>query len=157
MMDDMLKWVKSILRKWSKYETKEEVLSLSWDCFLYCLNEYKPAKKTPIPYFFFDYSRYFLLNNYAKKDRVFLPIEELKEILSVSDNNNDMAFEKLLTLAQFSSIVPEKYQIVWSDAMHSTELEKRGNAVVTVPHGMDRNIYVALKKVFVEQIKFLMR
>jgi len=29
MMDDMLKWVKSILKKWNKYETKEEILSLA--------------------------------------------------------------------------------------------------------------------------------
>jgi len=156
MSNDMLNWIKSILKRWHKYETKEEILSLSWDCFEFCLKHFKVEGNNKVENHFYKYTSYYLLNRYAKKDRVFLPIDELKGILGVMETPENLAFEKLLTLTQFRNVVPEKYLSVWDDAMQSTELDL-SNRLVTLPRGINKNVYVVLKKVFVQQIKFLLK
>jgi len=83
---DILKWVKSIMRKWNRYEEETELISLSWDIFLFCLGHYKEVAygiKGSIPKHFYEYTRYFLLMHYAKQQSVRVPLEELKEVLEL--------------------------------------------------------------------------
>ena len=53
MNDFMLIQIKVILNRWKKYITGDELLSISWDAFLFCLNHYNPEKfSSPIPHFY---------------------------------------------------------------------------------------------------------
>ena len=157
MAYDMTFWIKSILRKWHKYETKEEILSLSWDCFEFCLKHFKVEGTHKIESHFYKYTSYYLLNRYAKKDRVFLPIDELKGILGVIETPENLAFEKLLTLTQFRNVIPEKYLVIWDDAVLSQseanqfQQRTRGNI------GVKDSTYRAIKEILKNIVKELMK
>jgi len=156
MQGDMISWVSSILKKWGKYESKEEIISLSWECFLYCFNKFDFRKNVPIPHYFYQFTRYYLLNKYAKEEKVTLPLNELKEILASSDSVEDIAYEKLLTLMQFQNTIPEEYLCVWQDALQSVSSNNYQDRVYNREHGLPTNVYFALKKVFRNQVMMVM-
>jgi len=155
MKEDIIKWIKSILRKWYKHETEEEVLSLSWDCFEFCLKHYKINGKNKVEKHFYNYISYYLLNRYGQKESVHLPLDELKDVISIVKTPHNIAFEKLLTLMQFKECIPEKYKLVWDDAIQSLSLYSK-ERMVTIPLNMDKRVYNAIKKVFIEQIKMIL-
>lgn len=157
MSSDMLNWIKSILKKWNKHETKEEILSLSWDCFEFCLKYFKVEEEYKVEKHFYSYTSYYLLNRYAKKDRVFLPLDELKGILGIIETPENLAFEKLLTLTQFRNVIPEKYLVVWDDAVLSqsaaTQFQHRTRGNI----GMEDSTYRAIKEILKNIVKELLK
>ena len=158
MMNDMLAWIKSILKRWGKYESKEEIIALSWDCFEFCLKHFKVnGINNKVEKHFYNYTSYYLLNRYAKKDRVFLPIDELKGILGIIESPENLAFEKLLTLTQFRNVIPEKYLVVWDDAVQSqsqaTQFQHRTRGNIGMEDGAYRAVKEVLKNIVGELLK----
>lgn len=153
MMSWMLIWMKSILAKWGKSEYPEELLSMSWDAFMFCLKYYKQGY--PLAKHFHEYTKYHLLIKYAKEEKVSLPLEELKETLSLVETPQNIMFEKLLTLRQFRDVIPERYKIVWDDATLSLS-SKISDRVKTPNHGLDDNLYVKLKESYIPIIKLIL-
>ena len=157
MSADMQMWVKSILKKWGKYEEKEEVISISFDAFLFCLERYNISKENSLPKFFFEATRYFLLMKYGKSDKVRLPVEELQEILRLENNSINNTFDDLLTLTQFrDSLTKETEKVVWDDAcMSLSECHMERNEQRKVS-GMSTGEYSRLKKIFINQIRLIL-
>lgn len=150
----IIKWIKSILRGWAKYETEENIIGLSWDSFYYCFNKYSNYD-VPVPKFFYDFTRYFLLMHYAKKDRVFLSLEELRATLHLVPTRHNIAFEKLLTLYQFRDAIPSDDLIVWDDALLSmSNVDRYKNKSRNV--GMSDFYYNRMKKTFISIIKTIL-
>ena len=115
----MLIWMKSILSSWHKWEDKDELLSLSWDAFCFCLQYYNNLD-VPLPKHFFDYTKYFLLKKYAEKESVELSMDELKETLSLIPSDINGTFVNLLTINQYiQESVPKKHKAIFCDALHS--------------------------------------
>ena len=157
MSSDMQMWVKSVLKKWGRYEEPGEVLSISFDAFLFCLDRYLISKENSLPKFFYDATRYFLLMKYAKSNKVLLPIEELKEILKLENDSLNNMFNDMLTISQFrESLTREEEKIVWDDACmslskcHMERKEQRKRC------GMSTGEYTRLKRVFINQIKLIL-
>lgn len=156
MREDITIWIKSVLKKWGKHESREEIISLSWDCFEFCLKHYKINGNGNISQHFYKYISYYLLNRYASKESIHLPIDELKEVISYIKTPHNMAFDKMLTLMQFRECLPEKYLIVWDDAMQSmakaTQYQHRTRGKI----GMNDSSYRAVKEVMKSIVKFIL-
>lgn len=116
MKVDILIWIKAIMKKWNRFEEEGELLSLSWDIYIFCLDHYIPEKLTPVPKFFFEYTRYFLLMYYAKQQSIRVPLEELQEVLELIEEPENIAFGMLLRLYEFREVIPDDCKIVWDDA-----------------------------------------
>lgn len=142
----LLRWMKSILERWDRYEESHELLSMSWDVFMFCTSYYKDTKYT-IPKHFYEYTRYFLLNYYAKKESVFLPMSELKEILQLVESPENEVFEKLLALQQLKDALPSKYQVVFDDALQSLHQAPMFNKRTRGSLGFSDSTYRAIKEI----------
>ena len=114
----MLKWIKAILYKWGKFVTPNELLSLSWDAFYFCITKHN-GSNVHLPKYFYDFTRYFLLIEFAKKENVHIQVEELKDILQVMPTDHNVAMDLLLTFNQCMQSVPEEHQWIFLDAMQS--------------------------------------
>ncbi|HDZ15659.1 hypothetical protein LCGC14_0570390 [marine sediment metagenome] len=153
MMEDMLLWIRSFVVKWSRFEEQDEMLSLSFDVFLFCLENYK--EHYSVISHFYKYSRYYMMNRYAKKDKVRIPIDELKEIMSLGVSPIDGTFEKLLTLQQFRAVVPETHLMVWDDAVSSlSSADRYRHKSKNV--GMSDNAYNKVKAGYIPIIKLIL-
>lgn len=155
---DIIIWIKSVLAKWKKNETQSEILSMSWDAFIFCLDQYSDYS-IPVPKFFSNCTKYFMLNYYAKKENVFLPLDELKETLSFVHNPETCGFERLLTLQQFREIIPEKYKFVWDDATQSlgSESRKSKQNSLSKEKNMTQATYYGVRDCLIEIIKFIIK
>jgi len=162
MSGDIQMWIKSILRKWGRYEEEGEILSISFDAFLFCLEQYNIKKTSGLNKFFYDAIRYFLLMKYGKENKVRLPVKELKEILEMDSSPEGIVFDNLLTLIQFRDCLPNDItRVVWDDAAMSLSSEnkykvrskKDGTKYST---GMDNLVYKRLKEAFINQIKLIL-
>lgn len=82
-------WVKSILRRWNIYATDQEVLSLTWHCYIHALENYK-NQQIPIPFHFYTYSMYYLYNEYVRNKR-----ELNMELEQIDRNNYDLSLKEV--------------------------------------------------------------
>jgi len=153
---DFKKWITRILYAWNKFESKEQVLSLSWECFEYCLLMHDTSYDSFLGRFFKS-TRYYLLMKFAKSNSVRVPLEELKEILKIDNSPESLIFDNLLTLYQFrDSLTKENEKVIWDDAFislsesHKQRSEQRKNA------GMSTGEYARLKKIFINQIRLIL-
>lgn len=155
MRQDFNIWIFSILKKWGRSLTREEVVSLSWDCFEYCISIYEPSFDSFLGHFY-KYTKYYLLMNFAKKDTVRIEITELKEILKIDNSPELQIFEKLLTLQQFRGVIPEEQLNVWDEAALSLDSSFRGHLPRKVK-GMSTESYTRLKKAFINIIRLILK
>lgn len=114
MEEYILMWMKSILKD-KNYYSKEELVSLSWDCFLFCLKYYDHKKCIPLPNHFFSYTKFFLLTTF-KKDKLLLKKEDIITDIVTYDLS---IFDHLDDLKMFKKSLPEEYKIVFDDALMS--------------------------------------
>ena len=163
-------WINSIIKRWYKRESKDSILSMSWDAFEFCLKHYKVGYN--VPPFFFAYIRYFLLMHYGKKENVRVPLEELQTILQQFPSPEYHHFERLLTLYQYRDVIPIDFVPVWDDALMSLDPNKKNrvsqfwrsktvsNTATSGRGEIQRTIhaytYNALKKSYVAIIKLIL-
>ena len=152
MQNDIVGWIKSVLNKWNRYEDESEIISTSWDTFLFCLESYNPVKyNTPIVYFFFKYTKYWLFMHYAKKEEgIFLPLEEVEETLGIVDEPQNIVFNKLLQLYKLREVLPDEHKKTWDDAFMSLSKEDKHNKGSIGYHGLTQSAYYNLKRAFKE-------
>jgi hypothetical protein len=82
-------WVYSILKKWHISQTEQEVISLTWHCYLHALEKYT-NRKIPLPYHFYTYSMYYLYQEFIIKNR-----ELIVENNTINSNNYDLSIKEL--------------------------------------------------------------
>ncbi len=116
LSDSLQAWIRSILKKWYIQQTENEILSLSWHCYLHALEHYKNTK-IPLPFHFYTYSMYFLYQEFTKNNR-----ELIVEINEISSNNYDLSIKEL------HDKLPERQQQILKDILTSkSTLKTKGN------------------------------
>lgn len=121
---DIMSWIGSILADKKMFLTKEEMTSISWDCFSSGLKNYKEA--VPLPNHFYTYSKYFLMSNAKKYPELLL--DDLSK--NIHDKPNGIAKENLeeswletwelkKELLRFREKLPDKYKETFDDALMS--------------------------------------
>lgn len=150
----LITWINSMLKKWGIFEDPGEILSLSWLAFMYCLAHYKYGYIS-FEKHFYEYTRYFLLHNYGKKNGVHISIDELKEILEQFPTAENMMFERLLTLYQFRDAVSERCVSIWDDALQCLDkAERKGK--IDKPKYFSDPAYYSIRNSFVNIIKLVL-
>jgi len=158
-LPDFKKWITKILYTWNKFESKEQVISLSWECFEYCLSMYDTSYNNFLGRFYKS-TRYYLLMKFAKDNSVRVPLEELKEILKIDNSPESLLFDNLLTLYQFRDCLSDdNSRVVWDDAMQSLSSNDKVRTIKAgrkYSTGMDNLSYSRLKSNFINIIKLIL-
>ena len=163
MSGDIQMWIKSILKKWGRYEKEGEILSISFDTFLFCLERYKIGFGS-FQGHFFKYSRYYLLMKYGKEEREkidWIPVDELKEIFpsELQCNRKNLfinIFINLLTLTQFRDCLTDDIKFIWDDAALSLSESHMERKEQCKKSGMSTSSYAKIKGTFINQIKLIL-
>ena len=148
----MIKWISSILSKKNVFLEEDEMQSLSWDCFEFCLKNYKIHKNIPLPNHFYNYCRFFLVMDYLKKKK-----HNDIETDNLISSDTDGAFLHIDELKAYHSILDKEYKIIFEDAINSMcgtmkDRERRLNK-----SELSYLRYTEAKKIFKLTIDFLLR
>jgi len=160
LKDPMMRWIPAILSKKSIYIQPDEILSLSWDCFEFCLARYKLDQSVPLPNHFHAYTRFYLMSTFVRKNKEINvnsgneenPIETISETFSEGDLE---AIFHLDELKQFHACLPSDYKIIFEDAILSMSGQMKDR--VRRKEGMPFGQYTEAKKVFKYVIDYLLR
>jgi hypothetical protein len=148
----MLKWISSILSDWGAYRSKPEILSLSWDCFEHGLLYYKPDKPISVPNHFYNYTRFYLLNDLnSQKD------EKEESLDIVKQDPLEKIYEGLEELKNFRSILDPEYHIVFDDAVMSLTPSNNSRQSRIKESPLNQYRYHESKRVFKIIIDYLIR
>jgi len=154
MKPHIIKWLSIACFKNGIFLSKEELLSRSWDCYLFCLNSYKYKNKTiTVPNHFIKYTTY-----YVKKSKIREYESTDKELGNIAvDLKNDKVFEHLEGLTAFKKLLPNEYCIVFDDALMSLTLNKNDRICRIKETSLSTIRYQESKKVFKWFISFLIK
>ena len=154
ILPDMMKWISAILSGKGIFKSKEEIISKSWDCFEFCLKYYKPGNPISVPKHFYRYTNFFLKTN---------PIEGLYESSEESlsslktEPDTENIYSDLEELKSFRKDLPEKYTIVFDDALVSMSASMRNRLCRIEESGLSSIRYQESKKIFKWVIEFLLK
>lgn len=157
MYDDIMKWINSSTDSNSVLSSKQEIVSLSWDCFLFSLKYYKPEKNIPILNHFSSYVRFYIKTENRKHWR-----EKTKEknlgLAEISEPSFPPSFEtEYLTeeLQEFRRMLDEDLAKVFDDALLSMRASTKERTTKNKPFAKGR--YYDRKRIFKIVIDFLLR
>ena len=150
------KWVKSILGKKKIYVDNSEMLSLSWDCFVFCLEKYRPEKKISILGHSYSYTNFFLLSWISKKYNL-LKNESGNSELDNQNDKFDIYYENIDELRRFKDILPEDYKQIFDDALLSMAGRPDAKVGYVKSEAYSQYKYQEAKKAFKFVIDFLLR
>jgi len=126
---DISNGISQVLKKFKFSMDKKEQLSLSWDCFLYCMGHLK--NNSPLGAHFFVYSKYFTLDymkNIKKEKRNMpcIPFNERKHSTETLLYNPESIIEQLYKI--FNDL---KYpdNIIFDDALTSLTMNKKSAGI----------------------------
>lgn len=157
MQRDFEGYVKRCLGEWKKNEDPKEVLYLAWQAFLFGLDRYRNFER-PLAFHFYSYTRYFLLGHYGRQNQVFLPLDDLKDILAVEPTEGNVLFIKLMSVQHYREHIPEKYHRVFDDAFQSLHPAPRMRAGKWNKElGVSQKTYDHIKNVFKDTILYLIK
>lgn len=150
MEKELGNWVKSVLNNIGMFSTKQLVLSLSWDCFLYCLHTYRKLE-VPLAFHFYRNSRYCILKQLrTKKAQTIISYGEFD---ICTDRNDEIKF---IELKRFVEFIPLKYKPVFKDAMmsmyHGSRARSKANWNKEEMNYME---YKSVKQILVSVISYL--
>ncbi len=72
-------WIKSVLKKWKKWETEGEILSLAWDIFMFALKDFKD-EDFEIAGHFYTWTAHYLQNRYGMIEPAYLLFDDMDDI-----------------------------------------------------------------------------
>ena len=150
----MIKWVKVILAKRSNYLTQDEILSIGWDCFEFCLKHFKPEIDIPLPNHFYAYSKFYIAMYYSGNNKKIVCVDLSNDL---TNGNVDLAYEHIDELREFRKSLPNEYYSVFDDALWSLvdyrkdRLRRLDEAPLTYYR------YTESKKIFKIVIDYLLR
>ena len=148
-------WVNRILKKWGRRERSDEIMSMTWEVFMFGITYYK-SHYDNIPAHFYTHARYCLLLHYAKQESVRVPLDELKTIMQEFPTLENQCFDKLLTLYQFRDVVPDQYRHIWDDAMLSLDPQCKNRVSNARGNGIEMTAYRHMRKAFIPIIKLIL-
>jgi len=146
----IIQWMQFILKTKTFYP-EEELKALSWDCFLFCLNYYKPEKNIPLLNHFFAYTKFFLLIKEKEKAIDKNKVDPTKEEYDLS------VFEVLDDLKNFKQSLPEEYKSIFDDTLMSMSKANKNRVRRLKETSVKYHQYHESKKIFRLVIDFLLR
>jgi len=146
----IIQWMHFIL-KGKAFYPEEELKALSWDCFLFCLNYYKPEKNIPLLNHFFAYTKFFLLIKEKEKEADRNKVDSTKEEYDLS------VFEVLDDLKNFKQSLPEEYKSIFDDTLMSMSKANKDRVRRLKETSVKYHQYRESKKIFRLVIDFLLR
>jgi len=152
----LLKWVSSILAKRGVYLEKSEMLSKSWDCFLFCLEHFKPHKKNiSVPNHFYSYTFFYLkIQKTEKKNDVLNQQQSEKNWI---DSNFDIIYSVMDELRNFRNNLDDNYSSIFDDALMSLIPYKKDRQYRIKKSNISLIRYQESKKIFKIVIDYLLR
>jgi len=161
MKDDITGWIMGYL-KGKTHVPMEEIISHSWDCFLYCLKRYKFNRGIGIPNHFYKYTGFFLQMNplYQVKEpgRIDWDIAINETTKTEIDKTNLLTvYDQLGELKTFRSMLPEDYYVPFDDAFLSLSPALKDRVYRETECPLTQTKYKESKKLFKIVIDFLLR
>ena len=153
----MIKWMSSIMAEKKIYFINRDLLSLSWDCFEFCLLRYNAARDIPIPNHFYAYSKFFLIMYVAKESK---ELNKTHEQFAGSEANETEEWKALLHIEELKSFynsLEGKYKLIFEDALMSMSINKKDRVRRVGESSYKYAQYVESKKVFKIIVDFLLR
>ncbi len=148
----MIKWVKTILSKKNNFLKEGEIISIGWDCFVFCLKHFKPDMKIPLPNHFFAYSKFYISMYHSNSKIVQVDLNN-----DLTNGNVNLAYEHIDELREFKKSLPNEYYSTFDDALWSLvdyrkdRLRRLDEAPITYYR------YSESKKIFKLVIDYLLR
>ena len=150
MEKDLGNWTKSILNSIGMFSTKQLVLSLSWDCFLYCLHSYRKLE-VPLGFHFYRNSRYCVLKQLRTKKTQ--SVISYGEFDICTDRNDEIKF---IELKRFVEYIPQKYKPIFNDALMSMYHGSRARSKENWnKEEMSYMEYKSIKQILISVISYL--
>jgi len=151
----ILYWITSSFRNIGFECSKSDSLSISWDCFLFCLKYYK--NKGEIPFFkhSYSYSKFYvqhLINIRNREEEGVIPFEESSQYRKM-----DVVFsphEFMQGISNFRKILPKEYKLVFDNTLKHiifNTSNQRSNDCL-----LPRSSFIEAVKIFKIIINFLM-
>lgn len=114
----MKRWVRSNLSKYAQVDSAQEIVSLCWECFEFCVSYYKPGSEIPVPEHFHKYSGFYLKKRYSVKQTP--EVAPYDMIIEKPFEEADISIRAFLNMLQeLCESLPRDYQIIFEDALHS--------------------------------------
>lgn len=153
----MKKWMSSILSKKKIFLPPTDILSLSWDCFSFCLKTFKPDEKTiALPNHFHAYTKFCLISYLSKKRKNEKIEDEFSSVYEMTQTHLNSFYENMEELKKFKSLIPEDYKEIFDDAMLSMAGQSRDKIAYKKSKDYGYYKYCESKKVFKIVIDFLL-
>ena len=150
----MNKWIQSILSQKKVFLSKEELLSMNYECFEFCLNRFKPDAKIPLPNHFYAYTKFFIGTNYVPNNGGIVCIDLADKEIGESV---DLVYEYIDELKEFRKSLPEEYYSVYDDAIMSLVGSRQNRLRRLNESPLTYQKYCESKKIFKIVIDYLLR
>ena len=147
--------IKTFLSKRKSHMTEQEILSLSWDCFLRSLDRYKQGDHNIIQHFH-SYTIFGMLKHYESQKTSYphLPYTDMRKYLMRPPRDIDL-LSTIDELKTFYDTLPPPDQIIFEDALLSTNKKKGPRRIRE--SGFLQNKYAEIKRVFMGKILHMLR
>ncbi len=151
----MDKWLESILAQRKVFLPKEELLSLNFECFEFCLKSFKPDREIPLPNHFYAYANFFLKTNRT--------LENANKYICVELDNEkegeclNLAYEHLDELREFRKSLPGEYISVFDDSLMSLVESRPARLRRLDESPLTYQKYCESKKIFKIVMDYLLR
>jgi len=152
MKKELENWVISILNSTGAFTTRHLVLSLSWDCFIYCIHSYRKFD-VPLGFHFYRNSRFCILRqNRVKKTQAAIIYKDVDICVDSVDAG------KFLDLKMFVEYIPERYKPIFKDALMSMNHGTRARSNENWDKETMRYLeYKSVKQILVSVISYLVK
>lgn len=154
----IIKWMNAVVVSKQLFGIKDEVVSLSWDCFEFCLSHYKPQRMVPVPNHFYAYVKFFLGIYQAEQNRKnnkthnqFVDSERNSVV------NEEAAYLIMDELKAFHASLDNRYKDIFEDAVMSMSNNRKDRVRRVNEGSYQYTQYIESKKVFKMIIDFLLR
>lgn len=152
----MLKWLYEILLKKGIYLSKQDMTTSSWECFVFCLDNYKCDGNIPIPNHFYKYSNYFTSKTIIKENKKYESTNNELNNIPSSIKHNELV-ENIMEIKEFRNTLPENYMLVFDDALMSLNPHTGDRLNRMSESKLPQQRYQESKKVFKWFINFLLK
>ena len=152
----IIKWISSIMAERKVYEESDEILSMSWDCFEFCLKWYDESKDIPLPNHFFAYTKFFLLHRWSKSKKADIQIDDIDGAIHLGDIRNDFDIVMYMDeLKSYYEALPKEYRMIFQDTVKGITGQQSNPK--RRPKNMSLTQYHEFKRIFKITIDFLLR
>jgi len=154
----IVRWMQAVLHKQGRYQENDELVSGSWDCYEFCLFNYKQSRGIPIPNHFYTYTKYYLLTAQQKvpQETDDAPTDD-RGSCDFSIESFENVYSHFDSVKKFKNYLDPEYHTVFEDALMSMYPGNKNKVRRLDESPLSYYNYCEAKKVFKMVIDFLLR